>query len=118
MDGKEYIGCCGAYCKTCRSLTREKCKGCKLGFNDGDRNINRTRCNIKKCCFRDNKFETCADCQKLDSCNHMENWYKKEQGKYRSYKKFLDYIKENGYSKFIKTAESWKNWFGEFNEGK
>jgi hypothetical protein len=117
MDGKEYIGCCGAYCKTCGAFARGKCKGCKLGF-DGDRNINKTGCNVKKCCFRDNTFETCADCSKLDSCNYMENWYKKGHGKYRIYKKYIDFIKENGYLKFIEIANNWKGHFGEMGANK
>lgn len=31
MNGTEEIGCCGAYCKTCREFEKT-CKGCKLGY--------------------------------------------------------------------------------------
>jgi hypothetical protein len=116
MSDAEYIGCCGAYCKTCGGFVRKKCKGCKLEFDTGVRDINRITCKVKKCCFGDNKFETCADCSKLETCSHMENWYKKGHGKYRAYKKYIDYIKENGYAKFIKIANKWKSFFGESEE--
>ena len=33
MKGTEEIGCCGAYCKTCREFEKT-CKGCKLGYLD------------------------------------------------------------------------------------
>jgi hypothetical protein len=118
MDEQKFIGCCGAYCKACRSFVRGDCKGCKLGFDIGDRNINRTGCTVKKCCFRDKKYETCADCNNFDSCNYMENWYKKGKGKYRAYKKYIDFIKENGYTKFIEIANAWKSHFGEIGERK
>jgi len=116
MTGVEYIGCCGAYCKACGGFTRKNCKGCKLGFDTGERNLNRTRCKIKKCCFGDNRFATCADCSKLEACNYMENWYKKNHGKYRAYKKHIDYIKENGYQKYLEIAGKWKSIFGELKK--
>jgi hypothetical protein len=116
MDEKEYIGCCGAYCKTCRSFIREKCNGCKIGFDTKERNINMSRCKVKLCCFRDYKFDTCADCTKLNSCNIMEKWYKKNGGKYSMYKKLLEFIKDTGYSKYISIANNWKREFGEINE--
>lgn len=33
MNGTEEIGCCSAYCKTCRELEKT-CKGCKQGYLD------------------------------------------------------------------------------------
>lgn len=33
MNGTEKIGCCGAYCKTCREV-QKTCKGCKLRYLD------------------------------------------------------------------------------------
>lgn len=38
------IGCCGAYCGTCRALLDKTCKGCKLGYDDGKRDIRAARC--------------------------------------------------------------------------
>ena len=40
MNGTEKTGCCGAYCKTCREF-RKACKGCKLGYLDGSRDLSR-----------------------------------------------------------------------------
>jgi hypothetical protein len=116
MDDIKYIGCCGAYCKNCRSLIRKCCKGCKIGFKDGERNINLSKCNVKICCFRVNNFESCAECKKIESCGIMKKWYKKNDGKYGKYKELLEYIKNNGYDKFIEIANNWKNEFGEINE--
>ena len=32
MNGTEEIGCCGAYCGTCREY-RKTCKGCKTRYD-------------------------------------------------------------------------------------
>jgi hypothetical protein len=50
----EEIGCCGAYCKPCLERLRKNnpaerlCWDCKLGYASGERNINRSRCKVKK----------------------------------------------------------------------
>jgi hypothetical protein len=116
MTSKKYIGCCGAYCKTCGGFLRKCCKGCKTGFENGERNINASRCKIKLCCFRDNQFDTCAECSKLQSCALMEKWYQKNKGKYKKYKALLFFIKEKGYSRFVKIAAAWKNELGTLEE--
>jgi hypothetical protein len=41
MNSKRYIGCCGAYCKTCKPFIEGACKGCKIGFDTGERGINK-----------------------------------------------------------------------------
>lgn len=50
MNCTEEIGCCGAYCGTCREFEKT-CKGCKPGYLDGSRDLNRARCKMKKCCL-------------------------------------------------------------------
>ena len=40
MNGIDEIGCCGAYCKTCREY-QDTCKGCKPGYLDGSRDLRR-----------------------------------------------------------------------------
>ena len=40
MNCTEEIGCCGAYCGTCREFEKT-CKGCKPGYLDGSRDLNR-----------------------------------------------------------------------------
>ena len=115
MNSKIYIGCCGAYCKTCKPFIEGFCKGCKLGYDTGQRDINRAKCKIKLCCFRDKKFHTCADCSDLDSCQTINSWYDKKSHKYKKYRQANQFIKKNGYSKFIKLAEKWKNAFGKLD---
>ena len=110
------IGCCGAYCKTCRiSSSGINCQGCKLGYENGERDINKARCKIKICCFKDRKFETCADCPEISTCKiiftfHDKNWYK-----YKKYKQSIEFIKKHGYTKFIKIADKWKGPYGKID---
>ena len=40
MNCTEEIGCCGAYCGTCREY-QKTCKGCKPGYLDGSRDLSR-----------------------------------------------------------------------------
>jgi len=103
-----YIGCCGAYCKTCRSYVLGSCKGCKIGLDTGERDIRKAKCRIKICCFGDNKFDTCADCSKFELCNLIGSWYVKKGYHGEKYKQSLEYIKKNTYSEFIKLADKWK----------
>lgn len=45
------IGCCGAYCKTCKVYTVKACKGCKIGYENGERDVAKAKCSIKRCCM-------------------------------------------------------------------
>jgi len=110
------IGCCGAYCKTCRaSITGSKCRGCKLGYESGERDINKSRCMIKLCCFRDRQFETCADCRDYTSCKTIQDLYKKVGYKYKKYQQATEFIRKNGYTEFIKIADDWKGPYGKLS---
>ncbi|MBU0528298.1 DUF3795 domain-containing protein [bacterium] len=115
MNSKRHIGCCGAYCMTCKPYVDGYCKGCKLGFDTGERDISKAKCKIKLCCFSDNKFDTCGDCSKLKSCNIIGSLYSKKGYKYKKYKKAIEFIKKNGYSKFIKLADKWKDAYGKLD---
>lgn len=106
------IGCCGAYCKTCKPFNEGVCKGYKIGFDTGERNIDKAKCRIKLCCFRDKKIETCADCKEMETCQIIESWYAKKGFKY---KKAIYFIKEYGYANFICIAEKWKNAYGKYD---
>ena len=109
----EEIGCCGAYCRSCRaSVTGSRCRGCKLGYGSGGRDISKSRCKIKLCCFRDKGLDSCADCPDYDKCDIMGSFYAKNGFKYRKYREAIEYIRENGYEEFIKTADSWKGPYG------
>ena len=46
-DGIRFIDCCAAYCRTCPPLIVGQCKGCKLGYDDGERKIAKAKCRIK-----------------------------------------------------------------------
>jgi hypothetical protein len=107
------IGCCGAYCKTCRASTSGSiCRGCKLGYENKERDINKARCKIKVCCFRDRRFETCADCPDYPSCRIIQDFYNKKGYKYKRYKQSVEFIRENGYARFIEIASNWKGAYG------
>jgi len=111
----KFIGCCGAYCKTCKPFIEGFCKGCKLGYDEGERDINKAKCNMKVCCFKDRKFETCADCLYYPSCQIIQNFHSKKSFKYKKYKQSIEFIRKNSYTQFIKKANDWKNAYGKLD---
>ena len=112
MSVKE-IGCCGAYCKTCikwqkDSYPNEKtCRGCKLGYDSNGRDLSKSKCKIKVCCFLEKKLETCADCSDYP-CEVLTMFWSKNGWKYKQYKKQLEFIRQNGYTKYLNNADKWK----------
>ena len=112
MTVKE-IGCCGAYCKTCikwqkDSYPNEKtCRGCKLGYDSNGRDLSKSKCKIKVCCFLEKKLETCADCSDYP-CEVLTMFWSKNGWKYKQYKKQLEFIRQNGYTKYLNNADKWK----------
>ena len=112
---QHFIGCCGAYCKTCRANNDGSCKGCKLGYDEGKRDLNKARCKMKVCCFRNNKLVTCADCPDYLKCNIIHEFHNKKGYKYKKYKESIEFIRKNGYTKFIKLANKWKSAYGKLN---
>ncbi|MBN2454778.1 DUF3795 domain-containing protein [Candidatus Woesearchaeota archaeon] len=111
---EKFVGCCGAYCKTCQAFTEGFCKGCKLGYGRGGRDISKAKCKIKVCCFGKRKLETCADCPDYWNCKILRDFHGKSGYKYKKYKQATDFIRENGYKKFIKAANKWKGAYGRF----
>jgi hypothetical protein len=111
--GIEQIGCCGAYCKTCPVFKEKICRGCKLGYKNGQRDILKAKCKIKICCIN-KKYNSCADCDIYDSCNTIQELHKKKGYKYKKYREAIEYIRENGYTKFLKTADEWKIQYGKY----
>lgn len=100
------IGCCGAYCKTCRASTKgSECRGCKIGYESEERDINKAKCKIKICCFKDRKLETCSDCQDYSTCKIIYSFHDKSGYKYKKYKQSIEFIRKNGYTKYIKIAD-------------
>jgi hypothetical protein len=107
------IGCCGSYCKTCRaSAMGGSCRGCKLGYENGERDINKSKCKIKICCFRDRHFETCADCNDYSNCGLINGLYSKTGYKYGKYRQSIEFIRESGYTKFMNVADAWTGPYG------
>ncbi len=112
MSIKE-LGCCGAYCKTCPVFKEKLCRGCKLGYQNGERDISKAKCKIKVCCIKKG-FNSCADCNQFSSCDIIQGFYKKNGYKYKKYKEAIEFIWSNGYAKFIKIADKWKIQYGKY----
>jgi hypothetical protein len=110
---KEEIGCCGAYCRTCRVLLENLCHGCKLGYANGERDINKAKCKMKVCCIKKG-IVTCGDCSEYQICEIINEFYNKNGYKYGKYKQAIEYIRKNGYDEFLEIADKWKNAYGKY----
>jgi hypothetical protein len=115
MGIQEYIGCCGAYCGKCASYIRGTCKGCKFGYDNGERNINKAQCKIKLCCYRDKKLETCANCSKIETCDKISMFFNKGSPEYKRYKQSIEYIRIQGYQKFLSKVKKWTKRYGKLD---
>jgi len=100
---------------TCKPFIEGFCKGCKLGFDTGERDIEKAKCKIKICCFKEMRYDTCADCSDLNTCKTIGDWYAKKGYKYQKYRQAIEFIRKNGYTDFIKLANNWKGAFGKLN---
>jgi len=110
------VGCCGAYCRTCRSFILGSCKGCKLGYDEGKRSLAKAKCKIKLCCFGVQRRETCAECQEYEDCRILADFHGKKPYEYQKYRESLDYIRAKGYGEFIRKAWGWRRAYGELEE--
>lgn len=107
------IGCCGAYCGSCPVLDTGNCRGCKIGYENGERDITKARCRIKVCCITKN-HATCADCLEYTACPNLNEFYSKHGYKYKKYWEATLFIRNNGYNTFLKIADTWKNAYGKY----
>jgi hypothetical protein len=107
------LGCCGAYCGTCPAFKENMCRGCKLGYDDGKRDLSKARCKMKVCCMNKG-FNSCADCDLYDSCEIIQGLYSKNGYKYQKYREATLFIRVNGYEKFLKIADQWKLQYGKY----
>ncbi|MDD4096182.1 MAG: DUF3795 domain-containing protein [Oscillospiraceae bacterium] len=107
------MGCCGAYCGTCRVFREHLCKGCKIGYENGDRDLSKAKCRMKVCCVS-KKLRSCADCGDYDTCRILNDFYDKNAYKYKKYKEATEYIRANGYDAFLEIADTWKNAYGKY----
>ena len=108
----KFVGCCGAYCKTCKPYIEGFCKGCKLGYEERERDISKAKCDMKVCCFKERRLETCADCPDYPSCPTIQNFHSKRPYKYKKYKQSIEFIRKNNYARFIQIPNCWKNAYG------
>jgi hypothetical protein len=108
------IGCCGAYCRTCKSLQPGGCKGCTIGYGDGKRDINKAKCKVKVCCYKERGYETCAECPDYP-CSIINEHFSKKGWKYKQTRRQLEFIREHGYKKFLKIANKWKDCRGKLS---
>ncbi|MDN7025782.1 DUF3795 domain-containing protein [Methanoculleus sp. FWC-SCC1] len=110
------IGCCGAYCGRCRVLREHLCKGCRLGYDTGERDPGKAKCRIKVCCMQKG-YTSCADCPDLDACPTLGEFYGKKGYKYNKYRQAIAFIRENGYPAFLEIADTWTNASGRYPKG-
>jgi len=59
-------------------------------------------------------FNSCADCEKFESCETINAFYDKNGYKYKKYKEALLFIRQNGYDAFFQIADNWKNVYGKY----
>lgn len=104
------IGCCGAYCKTCREYGRT-CKGCKTGYADGSRDLAKAKCPIKVCCLGKDQA-TCADCAGYDACPTIQAFHGHAGYKYGKYRQAVAYIRAHGYAAFLEKSAAWTGAYG------
>jgi hypothetical protein len=109
------IGCCGAYCKTCPEYRKDRCNGCKIGYDDGQRDIGRARCKMKVCCIGKD-LNTCADCDNYSTCETIQGFYRKKGYKYKKYEEATLFIRKKGYGNFLEVANGWKNQYGKYHQ--
>jgi hypothetical protein len=109
------LGCCGAYCRTCKVFAAKACKGCKIGYENGERDITKAKCSIKRCCM-EKHFHSCADCSLYSECSIIQAFHNHEGYKYEKYKQAVEYIRVNGYEEFFKLADAWENAYGRYEK--
>ncbi len=108
----EKLGCCGAYCATCKAY-KSSCKGCKDGYDSGERDIEKAKCRIKVCCIS-KKLNSCADCEEYNCCEVIQAFHNHEGYKYGKYRQATAYIRENGYDLFFDFADNWNGAYGKY----
>ncbi len=109
----EQIGCCGAYCKTCKAYTTRVCRGCKAGYVTGERDLNKAKCKMKICCIQKG-LATCADCDQYETCPTLQSFYGHDSYKYGRYRQATEYIRAHGYDAFIRIADGWSGAYGKY----
>ena len=112
MNDTEKIGCCGAYCKTCREFEKT-CKGCKPGYLDSSRDLSRVKCRMKKCCLTKGHI-TCTNCEEYEHCEIVQAFLNHPGYKYSKYKQALEFIRAHGHAAFLNAAKHWTSACGKY----
>lgn len=107
------IGCCGAYCKTCKVYASGVCRGCKAGYGPGGRDLRKAKCAVKVCCLQKG-CQTCADCAQYPACQPLGALYRKNGYKYQKYRQATAFIREYGYTAFLAAADRWSGAYGKY----
>lgn len=94
-------------------MRAERCRGCKIGYDDGTRDIAKVRCSMKICCIG-KRLATCADCDSFTCCDIIQSFHGKNGHKYRKYRQALSFIREHGYRAFLRIADGWKSQYGHY----
>ena len=97
----------------CKVLKDGACKGCKIGYDDGSRELSKAKCKIKVCCMT-RQYNSCADCEDYETCGIVQEFYNKNGYKYKKYKQAIDFIRENGYTEYLKIADQWTMQYGKY----
>lgn len=108
----EHVGCCGAYCARCGALADGTCRGCRLGYDTGERSLKRARCAVKVCCLTKDMV-SCADCAGFESCETLAAFYGRKG--YVRYRKALEFVREHGYEEFVTMADGWPRQYGRWD---
>jgi len=109
----EELGCCGAYCKTCPVFAEQMCKGCKIGYKTGERDLAKAKCKMKVCCLGRN-HNSCAECEQFAMCAVLQAFLGKNGYKYQKYRQALEFIRKQGYAQFIALADQWNRQYGKY----
>jgi hypothetical protein len=111
------IGCCGAYCGTCRVLREGACRGCRTGYGTGGRDIRKAKCPMKVCCITTmGDSGICAGCPEYVECGTLRAFHEKKGYKYTKYRQASDFIRTYGVRSFLEHAERWTNAYGQLSD--
>ena len=84
-----------------------------MGYDTGEREIDKARCRIKVCCIkRLGTSHTCVDCPDSVTCETLQGFYSKNGYKYRRYRQSLEFIRSHGCERFLEAADKWKGAYG------
>ena len=109
---KEWMGCCGACCGTCK-VNGHGCLGCSTGYATGERTLARAKCAVKVCCLG-RGFSSCADCADVPTCPTLLAFHSHPGYKYGKYRQAIAFIRAHGYPAFFAVTQKWTGACGRY----